>query len=580
MSKLFDKVDEQTAIGGYQGKMDFSVEMLSDFLHVTSSDLKNTESLARISLEQMSLSTELKRRLDVSKIGSKEYFTSLESDKCTLEILSKRMGVVRFPAMEDIKNPYALNASKTLALEGYAEFWKKSWENFKKFMKELFKKILLLIKRIVGANLGLKEYEDYNDQLINKLKQLNAKITDNTPINTKLGQLLADEDQEKVDSDFILNQGLQKFRNLVSLLENITGKTNDFFQVKDLTKILDTLKQQIKAYNYLGIDSSRTESIGHLEEHLKTLASNVITGAFTYIVPSVRTLPSEVYEKLFDDFDSASVRDGKVEVQSLVQIDGYNAHLPKDLNLFLAHQDHTKFFITGYKQESKYTQPQVKPIEQLSNLVRLNDEYKRKYKSIDLGDCVKALNDAEDVIGKILDVLSGEFITLADKGTKGENYEGLMRAFIQQLRERKVTFFHFQDTYSQTPEYVSLNRQHSFEDSLINLLGFANQDSMLPHEYEQLARWYENDRPGFKMTMEYLAKVLNIDMQNLQTDSIDEFTLANYQKFQELNMYLSHVFSKLQTIYRTIVSDIFGMYTEVRFELVRYIYESARRYSY
>ena len=57
-------------------------------------------------------------------------------------------------------------------------------------------------------------------------------------------------------------------------------------------------------------------------------------------------------------------------------------------------------------------------------------------------------------------------------------------------------------------------------------------------------------------------------------------TEENWKKLQDLNNYLIHAFNKLQTLLSIIVSDVFGLFTEVRYELVRYMYESSRRYSY
>ena len=77
-----------------------------------------------------------------------------------------------------------------------------------------------------------------------------------------------------------------------------------------------------------------------------------------------------------------------------------------------------------------------------------------------------------------------------------------------------------------------------------------------------------------------IGKVADLDMNRVRSGKIDAAVIDNYKKLQDLNNFLTHVFSKLQIIFRSIVSDIFATYTEIRYELVRYIYETSRRYSY
>ncbi|WP_396190546.1 hypothetical protein [Flavobacterium sp.] len=581
MTTLYNVLDSIKSDPTEETGLDADVRQVTDMIEVGDADLQNTITLTDVSMEHIRVAESIYVATESLTLGSKEYFSCLESHNAVVTILSKRMGVARMPAMEDIKNPYALKSSRQIALEGIGEFWRKSWEAVKKFFKEFFKKVMLFLRRIVNANLELGDYEVYNDQLVAKLKANNATIRDNSPVNTKLGQLLANEDQEKVDSDFILNQGLQKVRNLTSLIDQISNKGDTFFQLEKLNQIHDALTKQIKAHNYLGLGSKYNADIGNTVDVLMSMAGDIVGGIFKHPVMDAKSLPSDVYDKMFDDFDTTTIRSGEIEIHSLIPVDGYNTHLPRDMNLFVAHHDLKRFFVSGYKQEAKHTTPNVDPITQLSNLTRLQDSYKKNIKSVNLKGCTKSLEAAEDVIDKLLDFLSGDYVTLMEKA-EGDESDSMdfFRLFIAELKETGYNGFTFEEAYGKTAEYKHVTRTTILEQDMTNIFGFVNMASLTEDNYRQLSRAYDNGIGRSAGVVHYIAKTLGIDIEELKSRKPSDDALSNYQKLQELNMYLSHVFSKLQIIYKTIVSDVFGMYTEIRYELVRYIYESARRYSY
>ena len=97
----------------------------------------------------------------------------------------------------------------------------------------------------------------------------------------------------------------------------------------------------------------------------------------------------------------------------------------------------------------------------------------------------------------------------------------------------------------------------------------------------ETVRHYKEQRPEIlRDAVVYIGKIANLDMKRIYSATEDPEVVSNYKKLQDLNNFLTHVFSKLQTIFRSFVSDIFAMYTEIRYEMVRYIYETCRRYSY
>lgn len=576
MNKLYSVLDQiSTESAGAQDdeiKLNAATDQVSEMVDIMSADLENTIELTNVAAEHMEVAESIHASLESLSLGSKEYFACLENHKSVLGIISRRMGVLHLPAMEDFKNEYSLKASHQISLESVSDFWKRSWEAIKKFFKEFFKKVMVFLKRILHANLDLESYEKYTEQLIAKMKNLKPELTDNTPISSKLGIHLADKGQEMVDSDYILRTGMRKVINVVEVINAISRTDGYFLDTKKLKNFRELLEKVVKIYNV----KLNHEVNEHIDNHLTIIrdnAANLLTSMFKYSLPNVKSLPNSVYEKLFDDFTTSDLSSGDINVMSLIPVEGSMNTLPRDINLFLARQGNDKFFVSGYKEENGFTKPEVKPISNFRNLTMFHDDYKKHIKTADVSGCVKAIDAAEDEIFKILDILSGKYITLMDKAsTEILGNETFYVNLVSVMRDRGADVYDF------------MNNNNSIQGDLRNRLIAIYGLTDPTNSPEDIIRSIEiSSRYKPELTEEairYISKDLNIDIKALMGEKYDEHTVSNYKKFQELNAYLTHIFNKLQIIFRMIASDVFGAYTEIRYELVRYIYESCRRYSY
>jgi hypothetical protein len=52
------------------------------------------------------------------------------------------------------------------------------------------------------------------------------------------------------------------------------------------------------------------------------------------------------------------------------------------------------------------------------------------------------------------------------------------------------------------------------------------------------------------------------------------------KQLRELNNFLSSLFLRLQSLYKGITTDFYSVLTELRYAVIKYIYDSAKRYSY
>lgn len=573
MSKLYSVLDEQAEQNQEESALDQSVTNVTQMVDVMSADLENSIDLTSIAIEHAGVAEVIGHSLRSLPVGSKEYFACLENNKSVIGILSKRMGVKPMPAMEDFKNEYAMKSSHQISLESVDSFWRRSWEAIKKFFKEFFKKVAIFLKRIVNANLDLVSYEQYTDKMVAKLKVGTPVLNDNTPISTKLAGMLADKGQETVDSDFVLRSGMQKVVNLVGVINNISNGGGSVLSKDRLRNFRVLLENLVKVYNKR-LDGPGTELLDSHITDIKAAASDLLTSMFTTTVHDNKTLPESVYEKLYDDFSTSNLRTGNVTVLSLVPMTMNMNVLPRDLNMFLAHQDKKTFFVSSYKEENTYAVQQIKPISNVSNLAMFYADYKKKVQTANIAGCSKAVETAEEEISKILDLLSDRYIKLMDEAATEEDLsDTFVRNLLAAIREsdKGADNFIIEDT---APGFGDLR------DCILNILGVAYSTPIGEAEISTIDGYVTRERETFKEAVAWIGNWCGFDPKKLIGMKHSQDSLNNYKKFQDLNNFLTHVFTKLQIIFRGIVSDVFGLYTEIRYELVRYIYESCRRYSY
>lgn len=60
----------------------------------------------------------------------------------------------------------------------------------------------------------------------------------------------------------------------------------------------------------------------------------------------------------------------------------------------------------------------------------------------------------------------------------------------------------------------------------------------------------------------------------------EEEAKRRYDALQNLNQFLVGLFSRIQSIYKSLMTDFFSTLTSIRYAVIKYIYDSAKRYSY
>ena len=591
MSRLYSVLPENTSSPEDQAsvsELDQSTDDVAVMVDEMSAYMETQTDKTTTAMEYLAVGVGIQTSMESLPVGSKEYYSALSASTSVIEILGRRMGVNPMPAMEDFKSQYAMRSSHQIAMEGIGDFLKKAWESLKKFFVEFFKKVTVFFKRILRANLDLQSYEKYTDHLINKLKTNNAKISDTTPVNTKIGKLLADKGMESVTSDFILRNGTLKVVQMVNLLGAVSKPNGSLFDRNSIKNIRETLEQLVTLYNSSGYGDRYTAGIDTTVQNVRDAVTATVSGLFKHTVPDSRNLPDDCYAKLMEEISTSDLSKDKLELFSLVSTDKLSNTLPKDLNVFLGIIDNEKFFVSSHKDEHDVTVANVKPIAQLNNLVELHNFYKKEVMPVNLTQISKSIEGVDDEVNKILNLLATKWIKVVEKSkeevfSKEPDWDKLwesVRGYSRKQLDARVQ--EFQQEFSNKGKLSK--EENDFYYAAVSLASGMLENNRMAWVIAVEEPVGKDESPAGVTRRTLAAKMVftwaGLTYPDDTNDSSEAPSEENWKKFEDLNRFLVHAFNRMQNILHAMLGDVFGMFTEIRYELVRYMYESARRYSY
>ena len=526
------------------------------------------------------------------KIASVDYFVSIENYTPVISNIANNLGVrVRVPAMEDFKNQYGTAASHDIVMEGFYEFVARIWQKIKDLFSDFFKKIGMFFRRLVNAELDLETYEHYLSAMIVKIRSKSPTISDNkAQIDSKLPSLLADEGMEEIDADYILGAGEDKLRRLVDI-------TNSTFKegLSNLESVeLDELHLLIKAL----IDNTRQDcnDIDKIKSDIAALmnaAQTHLDSIFTIRVNDQSTLPEKVLNALYHNFDRSEMKD--IETRSLVDDGNKLDRLPKNFNAYFIRAD-DKLNIQATVELNSYVKNNLVPISTASNLVNFYEYYKKFSKGID----IKRLDGIMDKVHKRIEAI---LITMKRDYTDMLNdLAGIKR--VKQVSDTSVDPAAVIAAIKKLCDerYGTDNRAASKRNQFVQELGTGA--GMPPDSVNLLsvmvnsATYRYNDARGNDALTQFIeendiATFVPDLIRGLKTDTVQPDLAAKAERFisltgeeldelrgeyDALQKYLVTYVTSLQIALKELSTNLAGTYTELRIELVKYIYNSAKLY--
>ena len=558
------------------------LEMIED----ANSSLEMASQAVKTGFEQLSIVQGIRGSLMGKKVCSEAYMTSLENYRPVLEQIIGQLGARRsIPSTEDFINTHRAQSAHLIATEGLGEFMKKTWEKIKEFFTLFFKKIALYFKRMVKASLELENYEEYLTPMMAKLRSKggNAKPTDLAAFECKLPGLLADEGMEAMDAEYFMNYGVRKVDKLLSLMEHVGFKGVGRLNEADGLPMLN-LKIRDFVTKHADIGRQPLETLKDEARELQYVALNLLTTIFPQVVSDPKDLPETVYTGIHDAFERGQMGEGFV-LRSMEPVNGGRDSLPKDANLFMAHSANGSTYVEGHVGQNTYVRQMLAPPANFKSLQNLYDFYNNRIKKIKVQTADKSLDKTNDEIMKLLTLASKDLARLVDQAStmarsavRTEDIaEMLIAAHKKGVTLNAISNTVFNDLFGERGAAVVMDADYGET--------FQRFMQTVPADNEEYRRTFTN---AFADKLDALFRRYGRSLKDY-ADGIRAMGSEDGQMSQEdlseakqvitdVSRMLTNFFTRLQSVIRFIMTSVYGVYTELRYEYVRYLYLSAQRY--
>lgn len=485
----------------------------------------STEAFARAS-NDLFIVGDIKASLESKKLGSLEYFTSIENYSLYMKSISNNLGVkAKMPSLEDFKNPYGTKASHQFVMEGFMEFMRSIWEKIKSFFKEFWKRILLFLKRLVNANLEMEEYEQYIEDLMHKVKRSDKSRVEVSKTDSKLPKILTDFGAQELTTDYLLSKGRTKLTNLARMIDIVTDKA--------IPSYLNGLSAATKEiHSKFTKDYKPTpETAADFTSTMRARYNEEVRGLFSYNT-GLKSLPDDAYNSVMSSFDGDQLDSSNASFYSLTSDSDSMSSLPNNYNLYLTisnfsvpvgnrHLRTSKVNICTSKQPNTQAVSSMNLISDRMNLLKFYDFYKDYSKQVNI-------KKVESRIEKLYDTV---------------------QAMIKNLEE---PFGHALESHNdgQSPDVMS---------------GIAAEPL---------------DMPDLSGHMRQGDMVGDIDTGSASTGNpdLDRMRMQTKEEIREFQKYVFGYMNVIQTFMREFSVSILGTYQETRYELIKYLYKSAKQF--
>ncbi len=484
------------------------------------------------SVNELHLLSNVQTKMTDQQSNKLSYFQTLDNYQPVLNGIASNLGVkTQVPCIEDFQNPYGFKASHEVAMEGISDFIKRVWAKLKEIVTSFFKKIMLFFKRILGYDLELENYEQYLDEMIGKIKARKGTITDTRlVIDSKLPSLLANEGMESIDSDFVLSTGLAKIRQIADVMDNVF--------TKKLSGLHKNLEQNVKEALTATIQNFQTASNDEAYREamyaFKDVASVAIRNVFEFQTGK-HQIPDQPLDAMFHHFSRDELK-GEVMVYSLVDSSDSYRRLPKDFNMYFFQTDDQKFFVTASVINNTYVKNKLNPISNRDNLIDFHRRYRDMTRRIDIAKMNKVVGDVEKSINALISNIRNGLSSALDHTPKS----GFTETIINQL----------------------------YDDS-----AFASASA-------DLGVLQTNIVAEFTAIYTQNTAYRSLVDKELAKQGISVSGSAAYQKaITEIQNYMLGYFNAIQVMLKDVATNLASIYTELRYELIKFIYNSAKAYT-
>ena len=605
MGKLFNQdeelemgtiVREGQAIELSDLKLDSVFEEMTDYAEVATENLNNL-------LFQHDYLVRFHNQIAVESHTSIEYLSAYNDRKETMGLFGKALQAkVLTPSLEDITSHRTAEASKDIALESVREFIKKVWEKIKSALKAFFRKISEFLKRIAGANLEIDTYEKYVDDMLRRIKRDGMECKDKTQtVHSELGKYVCTTSTINPEPHDLLNGFQLVSDNFKQVVGQHLVKGLKEIEKTELPMVGDSLKLlTVEIKNGISVDNGI-----HFLNNLGAI-SNRLTNHVTGMTIPDNLVPGDVVDELASRANDPS----RLVYRSLVNHTSDNDRLPQYFNIFTASTDPTAlnfskpdgitpdalkvalddYFmaaVSSFKDDTFSPNTTVRVISDVGQLSAAHSNYKNF--KLD----VKTIVSLSDTIGKDCDKLIS-----AIAGKTGEAFASVKpKSLGTKPKITKITDQEFEDLLLNYPD-ASMKLAHldiSDPSDCVIDLGWSNgpktlgivdaiNDGTFLSKLRSIHSTYREKALGkglsdseiddhYKYVINPWLKEMTGEEVTLPADPLAPVVVGIYERN------LTRLFNTLPSMVKASVTDVLESYTKMRYEMVKYLYDSARTYS-
>lgn len=545
-------------------------------------DIETVSKATELSLERLAVMETIRDSMSGKKLCSDDYMASLENYKP----IAAKLGIKCLPEMSDFRNKYAAESAHQYATEGFMEVIKSFWEKIKEFFRTFFKKVTIFFKRILKANLDLESYDKYCDQLVAKLVANKATCTDNTPLTSKLPRYLANKGDAKVDSAFILRVGYIKVGNMIKMLDTLKSSRDE--------SILNPAAVKMYEREFMALVEEFKDGFTNVETSLarikkiKEMGVKLVTGNFKFQITADR-LPEDAFVAMRERFSGAPHGGSSPTVYSLCDTESDFNSFPRNTNIFLATMENQPLWCRGSIEDMSFVEDRVPPVSDVHNLSSLHKTYKNGIAKVDVKTIAKSADEVGAVtdhflhnLSKVMPVLMEKVSPSASSDRAPRDLGGEMVKYLRTHRDVNVGIIDWgplETSVMTTPPpgmdgHDAINQTTTALNEITTGLSPTDDGNTASHIATVNSLTQEQKDIAWRIFKEAVkggpGGVQLSDTENTQLK----------EALTDLSKTLNQIFTQLQLIYKDIGTLFYQQITEIRYALIKYIYDSAQRYTY
>lgn len=518
-----------------------------------------------------------------NSLSQDNYLVTLEAYQPLLIQLKQNLGsTAPIPSLESYTNEYTAKSSREVALESVKDVFKRIWETIRKFFAAFFKKVNEFVKRLMNANLEIDTYEKYVPDLLKKIRDKKLTLLDTkAEVDSKLNDLLAPEGIDKLNAVWVVNNTPPIINSILTthiylfakglpemdkLFKAITGKLEELSSVKDMT---DDMQATLK------VQAVKDDLINLIRQVVISLCPNQI---------EPKDLSDEAYDALATLSTSSNLKD--LTLYSLSDNKNNYTRLPKDFNLIIGASPEDKIYAVSSKDTDNTKSTAIEALPDLVALDRVYEQYKRLTKDFDIKKLTKQFDTTNQEVNVLLNKTARTLETMNDF-----LYKGLTKKVSTGIDVDKLDHDGKSDILSACVRleeiYEDLGRSNEVDRSLIQFALIPTGDATTENILRCIAiieRYYVEESDAQKRVRErnehnLFGRAVEAYRGTAGSRSISPDALAGIrEEVANIERMCVNLAQNIQIALSSVQVGYPKLVTELRYSLLKYVYDSARKF--